>query len=600
MKNSRNSGRGNERSSNIGIRNNSGADKMNMPDITEMFRQKRDTTGERLEAMRMLGMIEEYENMQERCVAPDTFGVDYLFVKEFINPPMEDEFWLWTEDFLKHCYSDIPELYEFRGYYADDFYSEAPDRYLKIQMLGFILNAAKMGNDYARNLLKYLYKIYYKQEYNQLKRFRRIKATEILGLTSSDSVEGRWDMARILTMCSLMDIEMDEKCGILYMMIEEERKRGYFDEEVDFFEFKDGVFEKARETVDEWMESVYKLPFEKKHAKYWEVQRFIGICFRDEGLPEDYAYKCECAGEKLENRYTRTLALLRSLHPKREYTFDQVQQYAALYEVIAALIDVGISSSETFLSLLGLRKQLFLGEYKDINWFKPENVMPAVNQRQNNQKKNGVNKGSQPQQVQKTASKKELVRSNIAPVDSKNITETDYLSEIEELREKLRKQEQETKHFQELYQSTRKELKETIASAEKYQGDREELIALRDFVYQESQEQEPIQEKELTEMQEELAEHKIILIGGHVNWLNKMRQVFPEWSFINLEHSTTVNSRIVENCEKVYFFTDHLSHGAYGRFMSVIREKGVAFGYLNSINLENLTRLIYEDLIKEK
>ena len=55
-------------------------------------------------------------------------------------------------------------------------------------------------------------------------------------------------------------------------------------------------------------------------------------------------------------------------------------------------------------------------------------------------------------------------------------------------------------------------------------------------------------------------------------------------------------SMVLDGTEKVYFFTNHLSHSIYGKYISLIREHKIPFGYLHSINLETIIKQIHKDL----
>ena len=55
-------------------------------------------------------------------------------------------------------------------------------------------------------------------------------------------------------------------------------------------------------------------------------------------------------------------------------------------------------------------------------------------------------------------------------------------------------------------------------------------------------------------------------------------------------------SDIVKNTDRVYFFTDTISHSTYYRYMNVIREHGVDFGYIHGVNIEKNIRDIYRDV----
>lgn len=92
---------------------------------------------------------------------------------------------------------------------------------------------------------------------------------------------------------------------------------------------------------------------------------------------------------------------------------------------------------------------------------------------------------------------------------------------------------------------------------------------------------------------------KIAIIGGHVNWHNKLKQQFPDWRFVLSEASKTVDGKMLEGCEKVYFYTDHMSHVIYGKFIAAVRERKIPFGYLGSIHIESVIKQVYEDLCEE-
>lgn len=87
-----------------------------------------------------------------------------------------------------------------------------------------IYNGAKLRDEYCLALIKYLYKLYHKKEYNRIKRFSRISAREILDVVN-DNEDGSLDSAigRVLGMCHFMNIKEDEMCIILYHALNEHR-----------------------------------------------------------------------------------------------------------------------------------------------------------------------------------------------------------------------------------------------------------------------------------------------------------------------------------------------------------------------------------------
>ena len=65
--------------------------------------------------------------------------------------------------------------------------------------------------------------------------------------------------------------------------------------------------------------------------------------------------------------------------------------------------------------------------------------------------------------------------------------------------------------------------------------------------------------------------------------------------FIPTENYRIVDGKMLDGKDRVYFFSDHLSHVTYGKFIAAVRERKIPFGYLGSLNIEKMIRQIYED-----
>ena len=50
--------------------------------------------------------------------------------------------------------------------------------------------------------------------------------------------------------------------------------------------------------------------------------------------------------------------------------------------------------------------------------------------------------------------------------------------------------------------------------------------------------------------------------------------------------------------ENVYFFTDYINHISYKKFVAIVREKNIPFGYIGSRNIESVIRQIYQEMCK--
>ncbi len=95
---------------------------------------------------------------------------------------------------------------------------------------------------------------------------------------------------------------------------------------------------------------------------------------------------------------------------------------------------------------------------------------------------------------------------------------------------------------------------------------------------------------------------KVLVIGGHVNWQNKLKEIYPEFSYIA---SDNVNFSVgmLKTADLVFFNILHCSHTLYykvkeninwGRDKSEYKDRLV---YVNSNSLEDFTLCLKEKLM---
>ena len=78
-------------------------------------------------------------------------------------------------------------------------------------------------DDYCRKLIIYLYKTYFKKEYNQLKRYSKLSMYDVYDLCENES--GCQKGSRILLMADFLNIKHDETCSCLSAVIRESMER---------------------------------------------------------------------------------------------------------------------------------------------------------------------------------------------------------------------------------------------------------------------------------------------------------------------------------------------------------------------------------------
>ncbi len=555
---------------------------LNNPDNDAFF--DRELTLHELAGMRMKKDLANFifndlvDKEKGVVVAPDTTGVDYFFLRYFITDPLEADFPVILQDFMDKCRDRLNEFNEVGWYREEQSRTIRPLDGMYNRIMRLMYNGAKIGDEYCVELIKNLYKVYYKKEYNQLKRFTSIGPDEIFSLTESEYDDIKVaDIGRVMGMCPFMGIKFQDSCSFLFKYLESRRDSWIEDEEEEseFVEFPPGVFEEAQAQVEQWYAEDEKknLPYDKLRRKYWDLGEFVGACLKHRGYSEDYAFFCIENNMGLKIQMTRTLALLKTIHPGREYIYEQVQELTNIYDLVAALTDVAEHFEYEVGYLLGDKVDEI--DIEDA-WFNPANM-------------------SYKKAAPKKNEKKPIT--NVAPVSNGEIAEDDYLEEIAELRSRLHEKEQENKYLRDQFRAVKRSAEETDGMLKKYEEDRDELIALREFVYNsEHDEEDAVQEDKLPEMKAYIADKNVVIIGGHVNWQNKLKEMFPDWKYVSLTSFKTVDGSMLENKDKVYFYTDYISHTSYYKFIAAVRERKIPFGYIGSYNLDKVVRQIYKDL----
>ena len=77
------------------------------------------------------------------------------------------------------------------------------------------------------------------------------------------------------------------------------------------------------------------------------------MCLQRSGYKSDYAYLCNEIGYNAKNEMRDALMLLKTRNPEREYTYEEVQHYAVVYNLVEALTDAADVLEEQVAYLTG-------------------------------------------------------------------------------------------------------------------------------------------------------------------------------------------------------------------------------------------------------
>ena len=170
-----------------------------------------------------------------------------------------------------------------------------------------------------------------------------------------------------------------------------------------------------------------------------------------------------------------------------------------------------------------------------------------------------------------------------------------FFEEVDKLRRKVHKPELDNSSLSTSLAEKRRLEEESKDIRQQLEVANHELAVLRNYVYNLTEDDRTVTDKTIESMKETIAGCRIVIVGGHSNWLLKMKKEFPNWIFVNPKASGTTDVSIVDKADYVYFFTDTISHSKYHQFMNVIRERKINYGYIHGVNIEKNIRDIYVD-----
>lgn len=531
---------------------------------------------------------------QEDAVRPDIEPDHYAAEAGFVEVFLEDndllcEFPLYAREFLKHEGARLEE-------YRDVDYGvgrpgiNSNGVYLSQKIVSLMYQAAKKGSEYARNMIVYLYKTYYKAEYNRLKRFKYLSWQALYDLAEEKAgdeyiIQIR-KLARYLCMAPMLNITLSPDCDDFYSMIKdtyhdtrEEMKERYQ------FQIPEELLEESRTEVAGWIQESERFRGKnsrKSFPQWWKAREFACCALEYFGYARDHITygNDELDSDELELNMIKTRAIIRKRF-KKEPTFEEVQSLAVIYELVDKLTDEIDTVSATVDNFLGLSS-----EYAIVKPEKPRFNLEKLNAAVN---VSGDSAKRQKTDVAETAAGQPEVDTKDRKDDKDRM-----LAEIEELRQKLHNMEKENEHLRESSKKIR-ELSDTIGILRQQQADdRREIHALREHVYKLT-ETDQVSGTGIEEMKRTVAEKKIVIIGGTDSWTHRLKTKFRNWKFISTDISAIVDLKIFDGADHTYFFTDYLAHRTYTGYVKALRKRGMPFGYIHSTNYENNIRQIYGD-----
>ena len=124
-----------------------------------------------------------------------------------------------------------------------------------------------------------------------------------------------------------------------------------------------------------------------------------------------------------------------------------------------------------------------------------------------------------------------------------------------------------------------KEIEKLKQELKKAEAKNKEVDLLREMVFE-------IKMCDLPESKTSLVElikgKKIVVVGGHVNWQNKMKAAYPDMIILD-GHLANVDIAMFKDADLVLFNTANMSHKLYHKLIDAFRSNNVEYDYLGRI-----------------
>ncbi|MBR6476349.1 MAG: hypothetical protein IKS98_13035 [Lachnospiraceae bacterium] len=559
-----------------------------LPELVEKFDNNNVEKEKRLDALAMK-IGERMDGLtEEELSTPDTFGCECLFLSHFYTEQMTSDFSFIAREFLMNGFREVDFSQGIIQYVGNrnGAWSVKVSSYFRVMNL--MWNAVKQGSEYAKNFFLYLYKTYYRKEYKQLKRFRTISVGEINSVASEHPDDKNvFSVARVFTMSQLMGIEVNNAYDKFF-------KYAALSEYYEVWDGQEGDgadIELEEDDIDDYAEDIaygcteiaerYHISPESALKYLEKVRKFINYIRENDcgtaagaifGLPDK---------DNVIYNLSGTLMRLKDIFGSTEITDKEILLLWAIDCIVSFAND---SCSHYNMAV----EEILLGnvvdkDHNDTVLFDPEEMKKGVF------RMNPV--------VPARKSEKNKTETEEQKAGMSDAKEEALVAEIEELRRKLHLQEGEIKGLRAEISDMKKVREEKERLASENSGMRTELTALRNHVYNLTEKEEQADTVTVDDMKSAIRDKRIIVVGGDINWVNKMKLEFPGWTFIKPANSGTMDTKIVEKADKVYFFTDTIDHGTYYRYCNVVRDCGTPFGYIHGVNIGNITKQLYRELI---
>lgn len=523
--------------------------------------------------------------------------IGYFFIQGFLTIDMRLDFFAIANDFFTNC----PGICKtFNDEYYDEnldflygknendvvYFPNAEGDWFKIMILHYIYRAAvDMDNDFCKKQLLYLYRTYYKKEYNQIKRFSEITLKDILSILGDTNAGS---IARIIVMARFMGktVRPEYPDGRLLQLMHKDFTEHTMAEQYDFYEpviLEESLDEsrdhmrEAHDMAKKYMKKYksaieeLKVPTSKLMFRYFALRErrelsWIADRWReDNGIVEKYiGYAIALAMSDPEYDYdflNKDILMSQSDRENEGCIAEMMFMAFTCYlsnELLCAQVAETLDTSFLFSTEPDVEVH-----YKGIE-------ITAEDSKESDYKT---------ENEQEIKQNEELV--------------SDLEAEIKALKSKIKLQETEISSLREENKKV-KDLQEALEKEKQENADdKKELAALRTFVHELDDENNESSRTSIDEMKRLLSSKKVTIIGGHQNLVNYLKQEFPDWTYTATEVRSDIPLSKLLNQDITIFCAEHICHAFYYKYLHMVRKNDLKIGYIQGSNVEQIITQIY-------
>lgn len=523
-------------------------------------------------------------------------GIEFYFVNEFITGDLRVEISAIAKDFFANCADVCKQVDKKKDeLHAVDYFTGDYDKAsYKINMIGdqfslmiihYLYYDTKLGNEFCKKQLIVLHRTFHKKEYNSIKRFSKLTGYDIFDILGDDMSDG--SAARIIVISRLLGIEIEKDrnfeviCKLTNKHLREDIPKekyskiydgDYHDEDCESFDRNLFI---AKDIVNGYL------------AAYKKDITIIKTCIRNT------AYRYFSVNEKLYNMsiienwlrngsifVTNTVEAVANALSDPDYEYDytdpQVVKDASDDERFQMLNELMMASFINFMMQI-----VFAGNLSAIsdNWFL-------------------FNDDNHSKLYKSMVTDKSV--DEAGPDDCKQDEpddRADLIAQINELKSQVKMQESEISSLRGENKKVKSLQRELDKLKYESADDKKELAALRSFVYELDKESETETAKNNIEnMKKALKNKRLTIIGGHQNFVNYLKQEFPDWTYTATEVRSDIPLSKLVNQDLTVFCAEHICHAFYYKYLHMARKNNLKIGYMQGSNINQIITQLYNQL----